>query len=108
AQVHGKGKDAGVFEKKLPLLRVVQLVRSEIELLHVHIAVGEIRVGGEIRHEIGTQSDLDIDATCVKPGRSRSQTASGRIGRQMVKAPQSIWLDDEQAPDRKSTRLNSS
>ena len=67
-------------------------------MLHVYVAVGEVRVEREIRREIRAQTDFDIDATCVKAGGPWSQASSGRIGRWMVKTAKSIRLNDKQAP----------
>ena len=67
-------------------------------MLHVHIAICEVRVAGEICHKIRTQADLDIDSACIEAGDSWSQATGGCIGRQMVETAKSIWLDDKQAP----------
>src|SRR5205807_2054768 len=75
AGAHGKRKDARVLQEELPFLRKEQFVGSEIELLNIHVAIGEVCVSGKIRHQVGTEPHLDIHTASVKCGRPRGQTA---------------------------------
>src|ERR1700687_798166 len=86
AEAHGKSEDARVLQEELPFLWKEQFVWSEIELLNVYIAIGEVRIRGEIRHEIGTEPNLYVDTTSVQGSRSRSQAAWSCIGRQVTEA----------------------
>ena len=48
----GKVEYAGILQKELPFLWKEELVGCEIELLRVHIGVGEVGVSGEIGDQI--------------------------------------------------------
>ncbi len=98
AKAQGKGENARVLQKKLPLLRKEQLVGCEVELLHIDIAVGEVRVHREIGHQVGAQSNLYVDAARVQGAGAGSQAAGNCVIRQMAEAAQSIGLDDKQPP----------
>src|SRR5713226_7860482 len=86
AEAQGKGKYACVLQEELPFLRKEQFVRSEIELLNIDVAIGKVRIRGEIGHQIGTEPNLNVDTASVQRGRTRSQTACGGIGRQVTEA----------------------
>src|SRR5216683_6838038 len=87
----------GILQKELPLFWKEELVGREIKLLRVDIDIGEVRVGGEIGHQIRAQAELDVDATGVERARSGRKTGARIARRKMAESRQSVRLDDEQA-----------
>ena len=56
----------------MPFLREEDRVWGEIELLDVHIGVGEIGVDRGVRDQIRAQPEFDIDAAGIESSGSRS------------------------------------
>src|ERR1019366_4500451 len=83
-------KDAGILQKELTLLGIVERVWSEIKVGQVHIGVGEIGADRGVGDEIGAQSELGIQSCGVQPAPAGGKTGAGHALRQMLEAQQSV------------------
>src|SRR5437879_8793562 len=82
-------EDPSIFQKKLPLFRNKNLERRQVELLLIHVRVGEIRICCKIRNQIGAQPVLHIQ--------SSSQWKLRVFAALLVVLRQSVRFNDEDA-----------